>query len=112
MRVRPRRPCPRGGADRPCELAGLLDAPMTDIDGASSWQARLEVALGDPEKGRRISGGKALEGRTYGPDHARSMLEALWALEDWNALEQFVPLARSQVPGLALLGPCCDRAEG
>ena len=101
-----------GDVERARELAGLVDDPMNDIDGASSWQARLEVALGDPEKGRRISGGKALEGRTYGPEHARSMLEALWALEDWNALEEFVPLARSQVSGLALLGPCCDRADG
>jgi hypothetical protein len=25
---------------------------------------------------------------------------------------EFVPLARSQVSGLALLGPCCDRAKG
>jgi tetratricopeptide (TPR) repeat protein len=101
-----------GNVERARELAGLLDDPMKHIDGASSWQARLEVALGHPEKGRQISGGKALEGRTYGPEHARAMLEALCALQEWNALEEFVPLARSQEAGLALLGPCCDRAEG
>ena len=53
---------------------------MNDIDAASPWQARLEVALGKPENGRRISAGKALEGRPYGPEHARSLLEALCAL--------------------------------
>ncbi|HEV2218093.1 MAG TPA: adenylate/guanylate cyclase domain-containing protein [Candidatus Dormibacteraeota bacterium] len=101
-----------GDVERARELARLVGDPMNDIEGATSWQARLEVALGDPEKGRQMSRGKALENRTYGPDHARSMLEALCALEDWDALEEFVPLARSQVAGLALLGPCCDRAEG
>ena len=101
-----------GDVDRARELAGLVEDPMNDIEGATSWQARLEVALGDPEKGRQISLGKSLENRTYGPEHARSLLEALCALEDWNALEEFVPLARSQVAGLALLGPCCDRADG
>src|SRR6202521_2226056 len=35
----------------------------------------------------------------------------LGALEDWEALEEFLPRARDQVPGLALLGPCCDRAQ-
>jgi hypothetical protein len=40
------------------------------------------------------------------------MLEALMALQDWDELERFVLLARRHVPGLAILGPCCDRAEG
>src|SRR6267378_7127456 len=94
------------------ELAALLDDPMNDIDSASPWQARLEVALGKPENGRRISAEKALEDRPYGPEHARSLLEALCALEDWDALEEFLPRARNQASGLAVLGPCCDRAEG
>jgi tetratricopeptide (TPR) repeat protein len=94
------------------ELAGLLDDPMKDVDGASAWQARLAVALGEPNQGRRISSRKALENRLYGPEHARSLLEALCALQDWDALEEFLPRARNQVAGLALLGPCCDRAEG
>jgi class 3 adenylate cyclase/tetratricopeptide (TPR) repeat protein len=94
------------------ELAGLLDDPMNDIDGASPWQARLEVALREPENGRRISTGKALANRPFGPEHARSLLEALCALQDWDAVEEFLPLARNQVSGLAVLGPCCDRAEG
>jgi class 3 adenylate cyclase/tetratricopeptide (TPR) repeat protein len=101
-----------GDVQRARELAALVDDPMDDIEGASAWQARLAVALGEPEKARLISGGKAMESRTYGPEHARSMLEALTALEDWPALEEFLPQARNQIPGLALLGPCCARAEG
>jgi class 3 adenylate cyclase/tetratricopeptide (TPR) repeat protein len=101
----------RGDLQRARQLAGLLDDPMNDVEGASSWQARLAVALGEPDQGRRISSGKGLENRTYGPEHARSLMEALCALQDWDALEEFLPRARSQVPGLALLGPCCERAE-
>ncbi len=101
-----------GDLQRARELAGLLDDPTTDIDGASAWQARLAVALGEPKKARQISGDKALHNRAYGPAHSRSLLEAICALEDWEALEEFLPRARDQVPGLALLGPCCDRAEG
>jgi hypothetical protein len=101
-----------GDVQRARELAALVDDPMDDIEGASAWQARLAVALGEPEKARLISGVKAMESRTYGPEHARSMLEALTALEDWPALEEFLPQARNQIPGLALLGPCCARAEG
>jgi class 3 adenylate cyclase len=100
-----------GDMNRARELAALLDDPMNDVDGASAWQARLAVALGEPDQGRRISSGKALENRTYGPEHARALLEALCALRDWDALEEFLPEARKQVPGLAVLGPCCDRAE-
>lgn len=101
-----------GDLQRARELAGLLDDPMKDVDGASPWQARLEVALGEPNQGRRISSGKALEKGMHGPEHARSLLEALCALHDWDALEEFLPRARSQVQGLAVLGACCDRAEG
>ncbi|HVS49303.1 MAG TPA: adenylate/guanylate cyclase domain-containing protein, partial [Candidatus Dormibacteraeota bacterium] len=101
-----------GDLTRARELAGLLDDPMKDVDGASAWQARLAVALGEPDQGRRISNGKAFENRMYGPEHARSLLEALCALEGWDAVEKFLARARNQVPGLAVLGPCCDRAEG
>jgi hypothetical protein len=39
------------------------------------------------------------------------LLEALCALQDWDALQELLPEARKQVPGLAILGPCCERAE-
>jgi class 3 adenylate cyclase/tetratricopeptide (TPR) repeat protein len=101
-----------GDLDRAKKLASLIADPMDDVESASAWQATLEVAVGRPDNARQISTGKAIEGRSYGPAHARSMLEALIALEDWDEVERFVPLARRHVPGLAILGPCCDRAEG
>jgi class 3 adenylate cyclase/tetratricopeptide (TPR) repeat protein len=101
-----------GDVDRARTLASLIGDPMAEIERATAWQAMLEVAIGQPENARQISSAKALEGRSYGPPHARSMLEALMALQDWDELERFVLLARRHVPGLAILGPCCDRAEG
>lgn len=101
-----------GDLKRARELAALVGDPMAEVDRATAWQARLAVALGEPENARRISAEKALEGRLYGPGHARSLLEALIALQDWSAVEALVPQARRYVAGLAVLGPCCDRAEG
>ena len=101
-----------GDLGRARELSGMIGDPMAEIDRATAWQSILEVALGRPQNARLISGEKALAGRSYGPGHARSMLAALTALEAWDELEHFVPLARRQVAGLAILGPCCYRAEG
>lgn len=55
---------------------------------------------------------KGLERRSYGPEHAQQAVEALVALEYWEDLAGFVPRARDQIAGNALLGPVCDRAEG
>jgi hypothetical protein len=100
-----------GDLDRAKKLANLMADPMSEVERATAWQAMLEVVLGRPDNARQISSRKALEGRSYGPPHARSMLEALAALQEWDELERFVLLARRHVPGLAILGPCCDRAE-
>jgi hypothetical protein len=40
------------------------------------------------------------------------MLDALIALEDWDALTAFLPRARAFSDALALAGPASDRAEG
>jgi tetratricopeptide (TPR) repeat protein len=101
-----------GRLDRARELGRLVDDPLSNLEDASAWQARLAVVLGEPENGRLISGGKVQQQTRYAPDHARSLLEALIALEDWDELEKLIPVARARVPGLAVLGPCCDRAEG
>jgi hypothetical protein len=101
-----------GDRDRAWQLRSLIGDPLAEIDRATAWQSTLEVALGQPQNAREISGGKALEGRSYGPLHARALLEALIALKDWDALAGFVPLARRHAAGLAVLTPCCDRAEG
>jgi hypothetical protein len=39
-------------------------------------------------------------------------LDALVALNDWDALREFLPDARSRSGELALAGPAIDRAEG
>jgi len=101
-----------GDKDRAWHLRSLIGDPLAEIERATAWQSTLEVALGHPENARQISSRKALEGRSYGPLHARALLEALIALKDWNALADFVPLARRYSAGLAVLAPCCDRAEG
>jgi hypothetical protein len=101
-----------GEKDRALHLRALVGDPLQEIDRATAWQSTLEVALGQPQNARQISSGKALEGKSYGPMHARALLEALTALKDWEALAGFVPQARRQAAGLAVLAPCCDRAEG
>ena len=101
-----------GDAKRAAELAAIVGDPFADLERATATQSRLATALGRPGDGRRLSEGKVVEGRSYGPEHARSMLEALVALNDWNALEELLGIARRLVAGLAVLGPCCDRAEG
>jgi hypothetical protein len=40
------------------------------------------------------------------------LVEALVALEDWSALDEFLPYARAATAGNALLEPFCDRASG
>ncbi|HEX2680710.1 MAG TPA: hypothetical protein VHQ03_05405, partial [Candidatus Dormibacteraeota bacterium] len=100
-----------GDLARAHELAALLPDPESESDRTSPLQSRLAVAFGQPSLARALSEGRALEGRQYGPHHARALLEALVALDEWNELERFVPQARRFVGGLAILGPCCDRAE-
>jgi hypothetical protein len=101
-----------GELDRALALAAVVGDPMAEPETASAWQARFAVAAGDPETGRLISEDKFHEGRLYGPQHALALLEALLALEDWPAIAGFLPKARANVPGNALLAPACDRAEG
>jgi hypothetical protein len=100
-----------GDLTRARELAAMLPDPASHPDRASAMQASLAIALGDPSLGRAISAARAVAGRQNGPHFARTMLGALVALEDWTELERFLPHARRQVSGLAILGPTCDRAE-
>ena len=101
-----------GQPGRARELGAMLPDPASELERATAWQSMLAVALGQPDLARQISEGTALKGRSFGPHHARAMLEALVALKDWSELERFVVLARPHTAGLAVLGPCCDRAEG
>jgi hypothetical protein len=94
------------------ELAARLGDPMTDLLSASAWQARYATATGDPATARAISVEKAREGRTYGPQHAFALLEALSALGDWSEAADFLADARASAIGNVLLEPLADRVEG
>jgi class 3 adenylate cyclase len=101
-----------GRIGRARELAALVGNPQDELASASAWQARYAIASGDPQTGWDIARTKALERRSYGPEHAQQAVEALVALRNWKELASFVPKAREQISGNALLGPVCDRAEG
>ncbi|HEX5465636.1 MAG TPA: AAA family ATPase [Candidatus Limnocylindrales bacterium] len=77
--------------------------------------ARVATANGDPRTGlelceRILSRGRAPSMEENGFDHV-GRIEALIALEDWEALGPAVEAARPWAGGLAILGPICDRAE-
>ena len=93
-------------------LAAVPGDPAADPDTASHWQAWYLVASGDPAAARAIAGPKALQGRSFGPQHAMVLVEVLAALEDWSALDEILPHARAATAGNALLEPFCDRALG
>jgi hypothetical protein len=101
-----------GEMDQARSLAAVPGDPAARPGTASAWQAWYLVASGDPEAARAIAGPKALEGRSYGPQHAMALIEALVALEDWRALEEILPHAQAATAGNALLEPFCDRASG
>jgi len=102
----------RGSLADARELAKMLPDPLQDIASASAWQARLAVAMGDPVTAHKICEGKALERRTYGPEHVLANVQALAAIADLAALAECLGTARRQVDGNALLGPWCDIADG
>jgi DNA-binding SARP family transcriptional activator/tetratricopeptide (TPR) repeat protein len=101
-----------GEIDKARSLAAVPGDPAADPATASDWQAWYLVASGDPAAARVIAGPKALEGSSYGSQHAMVLIEALVALEDWSALDEFLPYARAATTGNALLEPFCDRASG
>jgi DNA-binding SARP family transcriptional activator len=102
----------QGRHDEALAVAALPGDPLTDLTSASAWQSRFALIRGAPETARAISHDKALEQRTYGPQHAFVLLEALAALGDWPAVEAFLPAAREAVAGNVFLGPLADRVEG
>jgi DNA-binding SARP family transcriptional activator/tetratricopeptide (TPR) repeat protein len=101
-----------GRLDEARELAALPGDPAADLASASAWQARFATLTGRPELAVSISIDKALEPRTYGPQHAYALVEALEASCDWAALADYRPRATAAIAGNAALGPLLDRAEG
>jgi class 3 adenylate cyclase/DNA-binding winged helix-turn-helix (wHTH) protein/tetratricopeptide (TPR) repeat protein len=104
----------KGRLDRADELAATL---TPDFDGPKlpeALLARYLVARGDPPGGRDLA--ERILGRAvYAEENAYeilAMLDALIALEDWDALTAFLPRARAFSDALALVGPASDRAEG
>jgi hypothetical protein len=101
-----------GKIERARTLAALVGDARDDLASAGAWQARYAIASGDPQTGLDIARSKAVERRSYGPQHAHQAVEALVALRSWEELAALLPKAREQISGNALLDPVCDRAEG
>jgi class 3 adenylate cyclase len=106
----------RGEVERAREVAALMPRTEAPIGIVEGLQAMVANALGDPATGRSIAERVLASGtRNYAeepPVELMAYLDALIALEDWDALRAFLPVARSRSAELALAGPAIDRAEG
>jgi DNA-binding SARP family transcriptional activator len=104
----------QGRLDRAAELAATLTPDLDEPGLAEALLARYHVARGDPLAGRELA--ERIVGRAvYAEENAfevLAMLDALAALEQWDALVAFLLRARAAARGLALAGPASDRAEG
>jgi len=104
----------QGRLDRAAELAATLTPELDKPGLPEALLACYHVARGDPLAGRELA--ERVAGRAvYAEENAfevLAMLDALAALEQWDALVGFLPLARAAARGLALAGPASDRAEG
>jgi DNA-binding SARP family transcriptional activator len=104
----------QGRLDHAAGLAATLTPDLDQPGLAEALLARYHVARGDPLAGRELA--ERIVGRSvYAEENAfevLAMLDALAALEQWDALVAFLPRARQAARGLALAGPASDRAEG
>jgi hypothetical protein len=104
----------QGRLDRAAELAATLTPDLDQPGLAEALLARYHVARGDPLAGRELA--ERIVGRAvYAEENAfevLALLDALPALQQWDALAAFLPRARAAAAGLALAGPASDRAEG
>jgi DNA-binding SARP family transcriptional activator len=108
--------CHLGEVHRAREVADLV-TPDPDHPGyVEALHGRLAIELGDPETGRALAERLVLMGRRPGPVEipfeSIVLVEAMEAQGDWDALERFLPAARSRGAYLAAMSPTCDRAEG
>jgi hypothetical protein len=103
----------QGRFDRAAEVAATFEPDPDKLGLADAWFARYHVARGDALAGRELA--EQIMGRSiYAEENAfeiLAMLEALVALEDWDALVAFLPQARSFSAALVLVGPASDYAE-
>lgn len=106
----------RGEIDRARSVLELMPASEMPMGMVEGLQALAAVALGDPASGRAIAERILATGtRDFAqeaPVELAAMLDALVALEDWDALGEFLPELRPRADLLALAMPAADRAEG
>ncbi|TMB49725.1 MAG: zinc-ribbon domain-containing protein [Chloroflexi bacterium] len=106
----------RGEMERAQELAGEMPKSEAPVGLVEGLQAMAANALGDPSSGRSMAERVLATGaRNFAeepPVEMVAMLDALVALEDWDALRAFLPEARRRAAELVLVGPSTDRAEG
>jgi len=103
----------QGRLDRAAEIAATFEPDPDKLGLADAWLARYHVARGDALAGRELAG--QIMGRSvFAEENAfeiLAMLEALVALEDWDALVAFLPRARAFAAALRLVVPAGDSAE-
>jgi class 3 adenylate cyclase/tetratricopeptide (TPR) repeat protein len=106
----------RGDLDRAREVAASMPKSEAPIGIVEALQAMVANALGDPATGRTIAEQVLATGpRNFAeepPAEIGAELDALIALEDWDALRAFLPDARARAAELATAGAAIDRAEG
>jgi class 3 adenylate cyclase/tetratricopeptide (TPR) repeat protein len=106
----------RGDVERARELASSMPANEAPIGMTEALQAVAANAVGDPGVARTIAESVLATGaRNYAeepPIEILAMLDALAALEDWEALRAFLPEARRRAAELALAPAAIARAGG
>lgn len=104
----------QGQLDRAAELAAAFTPDLGKPALPEALLARYRVARGDAVAGRDLA--EQIVGRpVYAEENAYEILatlEALVALEDWDALTAFLPRARAFSHALALVEPASERASG
>ena len=106
----------RGEIDRAREVSAEMPKSEAPVGIIEALQAMVANALGDPATGRSIAEQVLATGaRNFAEEPTVEIvaeLDALIALEDWDAVRAFIPVARSRSSELALAGPAIDRADG
>ena len=108
--------CNLGEVQKAREVAVRV-TPDPDHPGyVDALRGRLAIELGEPQTGRALAERLVRMDRRPGPweipFESIVLVEALEAQGDWDALERFLPAARSRGGYLAAMTPTCDLAEG
>jgi class 3 adenylate cyclase len=105
-----------GELARAREVAAMVPLEMAKPALPESLAAMVTLAGGDAagalEQAQRLVARGRLPTQEEALFEVLVMLDALVAIGTPQPLREFLPKARQAEPGLALLGPACDRAEG